>query len=166
MHRMRPNYLFTKHFKIMKHFLQNLLCALALLLVAQVLLSSCSNDDEPVMLSGYYLATDAHEFIGISENDEELGILLPPNKHSIHWTIMKMQKALRLAFPHASVTADDARAIAVCDSCFKQSSFYSTSYGDTVCTLKLIRTTQKGERVLSSQTIKYYRFARYPFKEN
>lgn len=147
----------------MRHSFYNLLRVLVLLIAAPLLLNSCSNEEEPEVLASYYLGTDATEFIGISENDEELGILLPPNKHSIHWTIIKMRRALRKAFPVAVAIADDARAIAVCDSCFQESLFYPTPDGDTVCTLKLIRTTQEGDHVVSSRTIKYYRFTRNPF---
>lgn len=143
----------------MKHKFKNLVRGLLLLFFAQALLNSCSSEDkdEPALV-GYYLALDSTEFIGITENDEANGTMAPPEDHNIFMTYLKMKKALRLSFPKALPQGNDSRAIAICDSCFRES-MYITAHGNTICTARLIRTQQRGDHVISSKQLKFYRFS-------
>lgn len=142
----------------MKHKFKNLAGGLLLLFVAQALLNACtSSDDEPTLV-GYYLALDSTEFIGISENDEANGTMALPEDHNIFMTYLKMKKALRASFPKAVPQGNDSRAIATCDSCFRES-MYITAHGSTICTARLIRTQQKGDHVVNSKQLKLYRFS-------
>lgn len=139
------------HFKT---FFKGLLCIVAVL----ALLSSCSSsEDEPVMTVGYYLAMDSQEIIGLSETEDLNGTNLPPENHNIFMTIIKMRQALRKEFSKPRQQGNDGRVIAICDSCFRESIYYG-SHGATICTARLIRTSQNGDRVLRSQQLKLYRF--------
>ena len=141
----------------MKLNLKSLIMGLLLLLATQVLFSACSSDDDPTLNVGYYLATDAEEFIGISEFDEQYGTLVPPENHSIFMTILKMKKALRKEFATPQLEGNDARVISICDSCY-QESIYFGSHGSTICTVRLMRTLLDGDRVVKSRQLKFYRF--------
>ena len=144
---MKPN--FTAFFK-----------ALLLLVAAQLLFSACSSDDEPASLVNYYLALDSSEIIGLSE--EELnGSLAPPQERNAYMTYVYMRRALRKAFPEASPQGNDARVIAVCDSCFRESIFYYEPGRDIICTVRLIRTIKSGTRIIKSRQLTAYRFKRY-----
>lgn len=134
----------------------------ALLLFAAVLLllSSCSSDDEPEMLVNYYLALDSSEIIGLSE--EELnGSLAPPQERNAYMTYIYMRRALRKAFPEARPQGNDARVIAVCDSCYRESFFYYAQGRNIICSVRLMRTTQSGDHVVNSRQLKTYRFKWY-----
>ena len=110
-------------------------------------------------LVNYYLAVDAEEFIGISEDDEANGTMASPTNHSIFITVLQMKKALKKAYPIALPEGSDGRVIAVCDSCYRCSK-YPNGKGETICTLRLIRTYQDGSHVLSSRQIKMYCFSK------
>lgn len=140
-----------------RHF-KSFIKGLLLLVAAQALLCSCSSsDDEPVMTVGYYLAMDSQEIIGLSETEDLNGTNLPPENHNIYMTIIKMRRALRKEFSKPRLQANDGRVITICDSCFKESIYYG-SHGATICTLRVMRTQQDGDRVLRSQQLKMYRF--------
>ncbi len=144
---MKPN--FTAFFK-----------ALLLLVAAQLLFSACSSDDEPASLVNYYLALDSSEIIGLSE--EELnGSLAPPQERNAYMTYIYMRRALRKAFPEASPQGNDARVIAVCDSCYRESFFYYAHGRNIICSVRLMRTTQSGDHVVNSRQLKTYRFKWY-----
>lgn len=144
---MKPN--FTAFFK-----------ALLLLVAAQLLFSACSSDDEPASLVNYYLALDSSEIIGLSE--EELnGSLAPPQERNAYMTYVYMRRALRKAFPEASPQGNDARVIAVCDSCYRESFFYYAHGRNIICSVRLMRTTQSGDHVVNSRQLKTYRFKWY-----
>lgn len=142
----------------MERHLKTFIKALLLLIAAQALLSSCSSseEDDPTLTVGYYLAIESSEILGLSE--EELnGSNLPPSRHNVYVTIIKMRRALRKEFPEPRLKGDDARVIAICDSCYSES-LYCGSHGATLCTLRLIRTLQDGDRVVKSQQLKFYKF--------
>lgn len=144
---MKPN--FTAFFK-----------ALLLLVAAQLLFGACSSDDEPASLVNYYLALDSSEIIGLSE--EELnGSLAPPQERNAYMTYVYMRRALRKAFPEASPQGNDARVIAVCDSCYRESFFYYAHGRNIICSVRLMRTTQSGDHVVNSRQLKTYRFKWY-----
>lgn len=144
---MKPN--FTAFFK-----------TLLLLVAAQLLFSACSSDDEPASLVNYYLALDSSEIIGLSE--EELnGSLAPPQERNAYMTYVYMRRALRKAFPEASPQGNDARVIAVCDSCYRESFFYYAHGRNIICSVRLMRTTQSGDHVVNSRQLKTYRFKWY-----
>ena len=142
----------------MKHKLLTLSMALLLLTAAQVLLNACSSKEDEPDLVGYYLALDSTEFIGISEFDEAFGTMVPPEDHSIFIAYIKMKKALKAAFPKAQPEGNDGLAIATCDSCFRET-VYSSAHGNTICTARLIRTHQLGDRIIKSKQLKLYRFS-------
>ena len=142
----------------MKHRLLNLTMVLLLLMAAQVLLNACTSEEDEPALVGYYLALDSTEFIGITENDEANGTIAPPEDHNIFMAYIKMKKALRAAFPKAQPEGNDGLAIATCDSCFRES-MYCTAHGNTICTARLIRTRQLGDRIINSKQLKLYRFS-------
>lgn len=144
---MKPN--FTAFFK-----------ALLLLVAAQLLFSACSSDDEPASLVNYYLALDSSEIIGLSE-DELNGSLAPPQERNAYMTYVYMRRALRKAFPEASPQGNDARVIAVCDSCYRESFFYYAHGRNIICSVRLMRTTQSGDHVVNSRQLKTYRFKWY-----
>ncbi len=134
--------------------------ALLLLVAAQLLFSACSSDDEPASLVNYYLALDSSEIIGLSE--EELnGSLAPPQERNAYMTYIYMRRALRNAFPEASPQGNDARVIAVCDSCYRESFFYYAHGRNIICSVRLMRTTQSGDHVVNSRQLKTYRFKWY-----
>lgn len=134
--------------------------ALLLLVAAQLLFSACSSDDEPASLVNYYLALDSSEIIGLSE--EELnGSLAPPQERNAYMTYVYMRRALRKAFPEASPQGNDARVIAVCDSCYRESFFYYAHGRNIICSVRLMRTTQSGDHVVNSRQLKTYRFKWY-----
>lgn len=135
-----------------------LIMGLLLLVATLASLSSCSSsDDEPVPTTvSYYLAIESSELLGLSE-DELNGSNLPPSRHNAYVTIIKMRRALRKEFPKPQLQANDARVIAICDSCFRES-IYCGSHGATLCTLRLIRTQNHGERVVKSKQLKFYKF--------
>ena len=141
----------------MRHRSKEFIEGLLLLLAIQVLLGSCSaTDDEPVLVN-YYLALDSPVFIGITEFDEANGTIAPPEDHNIFMAYLKMKKALKANFPKARPQGDDSRAITVCDSCFNES-MYCTAHGPTICTARLIRTRQVGDRIVNSKQLKLYQF--------
>ena len=135
-----------------------LIMGLLLLVATLASLSSCSSsDDEPVPTTfSYYLAIESSELLGLSE-DELNGSNLPPSRHNVYVTIIKMRRALRKEFPKPRLQGNDARVIAICDSCYRES-IYCGSHGATLCTLRLIRTQNHGERVVKSQQLKFYKF--------
>lgn len=144
----------------MKPKILNLLKVMLLLLVAQTVLVSCSSDDEPEMLVNYYLALDSSEIIGLSE--EELnGSLAPPQERNAYMTYIYMRRALRKAFPESRPQGNDARVIAVCDSCYRESFFYYAQGRNIICSVRLMRTTQSGDHVVNSRQLKTYRFKWY-----
>ena len=124
-----------------------LIMGLLLLVATLASLSSCSSsDDEPAPTTvSYYLAIESSELLGLSE--EELN----------GSNLIKMRRALRKEFPKPQLQANDARVIAICDSCFRES-IYCGSHGATLCTLRLIRTQNHGERVVKSKQLKFYKF--------
>ncbi|MBQ3363486.1 MAG: hypothetical protein IJG42_06035 [Muribaculaceae bacterium] len=135
-----------------------LIMGLLLLVATLASLSSCSSsDDEPVPTTfSYYLAIESSELLGLSE-DELNGSNLPPSRHNVYVTIIKMRRALRKEFPKPRLQGNDARVIAICDSCYRES-IYCGAHGATLCTLRLIRTQNHGERVVKSQQLKFYKF--------
>ena len=134
--------------------------ALLLLVAAQLLFGACSSDDEPASLVNYYLALDSSEIIGLSE--EELnGSLAPPQERNAYMTYVYMRRALRKAFPEASPQGNDARVIAVCDSCYRESFFYYAHGRNIICSVRLMRTTHSGDHVVNSRQLKTYRFKWY-----
>ncbi len=138
----------------------HLLKVLLPLIAAQALFVSCSFDDEPETLVNYYVALDSSEIIGLSE--EELnGTLKPPQEHNAYITYIRMKHAVHDAFPKASAQGNDGRAIAVCDSCYRESIFYYSHGREIICTIRLMRTTQSGDRVIKSRQLKSYTFKRY-----
>ena len=144
----------------MKHKISALFRALLLFAAVLLLFSSCSSDDEPEMLVNYYLALDSSEIIGLSE--EELnGSLAPPQERNAYMTYVYMRRALRKAFPEASPQGNDARGIAVCDSCYRESFFYYAHGRNIICSVRLMRTTQSGDHVVNSRQLKTYRFKWY-----
>lgn len=145
----------------MKSRFFNLIMAFLSLVATQALCVSCSSEDEPDgLFVDYYLALDASEIIGLSEEDLN-GTLRPPQEQSAYVTFLKMKKALREAYPKASANGNDGRVIAVCDSCFRESIFYYEPGRDIICTVRLIRTTKSGIRVIKSRQLTAYRFKRY-----
>lgn len=130
------------------------------LIAAQALFVSCSSNDEPETLVNYYLALDSSEIIGLSE-DELNGSLTPPAEHNAYMTFIFMKRALHNAFPQASPKGNDARVIAACDSCFRMSPFSNFQGRDLICQVRLMRTSQSGDIVVSSRQLKSYRFKRY-----
>lgn len=142
----------------MKPKFLTLIKALLLIVAVQVLCNSCSSDnDEPEVLVNYYLALDSSEIIGLSE--EELnGSLRPTQEQSAYKTYIFMRRALHEAFPQAAPKGNDARVIAVCDSCYRTSIFYYAQGQEIICTVRLMRATQSGDHVVSTQQLKYYRF--------
>ena len=131
-----------------------------MLVAAPVLFGSCSSDDEPQTLVNYYLSLDSSEIIGLSE-EEANGSLRPPQEHSAYLTYIMMRRALRNNFPEASPKGNDARVIAICDSCYRESIFYYAQGQDIICNVRLIRTNQSGDHVINSRQLKTYRFKRY-----
>lgn len=145
----------------MKPKILNLLKVMLLLLAAQAMFMSCSSDDEPDYQVNYYLALDSSEIIGLSEDDETQGTLLPPQEHSAYITFLRMKRALTSAYPTPVPTGNDARVIAVCDSCFRESIFSDNHEGVMICTVRLMRANMSGDRVVSQRQLKYYKFNRY-----
>ncbi len=141
----------------MRHKRLALFGILLLLSAAAVLLHSCASEEDEPILVGYYLALDSTEFIGITEFDEANGTIAPPEDHNIFMAYLKMKKALKANFPKARPQGDDSRAITVCDSCFNES-MYCTAHGPTICTARLIRTRQVGDRIVNSKQLKLYQF--------
>ena len=130
------------------------------LIAAQALFVSCSSDDEPDVLVNYYLSLDSSEIIGLSE-EEANGSLRPPQEQSAYMTYVFMRRALRNTYPEASSQGNDARVIAVCDSCYRESIFYYATGRDVICNVRLIRATQSGGHVVNTRQLKVYRFKRY-----
>ena len=133
---------------------------LLLLFAAPVLFGSCSSEDEPQSLVNYYLALDSSEIIGLSE-EEANGSLRPPQEQSAYLTYIMMRRALREAYPQASPQPNDARVIAICDSCYRESIFYYSQGREIICSVRLMRTNQSGDHVISNRQLKTYRFKWY-----
>jgi len=149
---------------MMKPRFLSLIGALLALIAMQAMFVSCSSGDEPETgnLVGYYLALDSSEIIGLSDEDELNGSMRPPQEHNAYMTYVKMRRALKRVFPKPLPQGDDARAIAACDSCYKESIFYYQREGDLICSVKLMRASMKDDRVVGSRQLKYYSFNRYP----
>ena len=144
----------------MKSRFLKLFMVLLPLIVAQALFVSCGSEDEPETLVDYYVALDSSDIIGLSE--EELnGSLRPPQERNAYITYIRMRHAVHDAFPKASAQGNDARMIAVCDSCYRESIFYYSQGRTTICTSRLIRTTLSGDRIIKSRVLKSYRFKWY-----
>ena len=144
----------------MKSRFLKLFMVLLPLIAAQAMFVSCSSEDEPETLVDYYVALDSSDIIGLSE--EELnGSLKPPQERNAYITYIRMKHAVHDSFPKASAKGDDARMIAVCDSCYRESIFYYNQGREIICTTRLIRTTMLGDRIVKSRVLKSYTFKRY-----
>jgi len=139
-----------------------------LLIIAAVIscltlsLNSCGND-EPDMLVGYYLGIQSQVRLTLSEEDESQGTSASPTADMLSTTIVRMRVALRNAYPTANTHGNDSRVIAALDDIFRD---YKTMYGaserNTVCVVKLYRTSMEDDIVKHSRTIQTYHFGALP----
>lgn len=143
---------------------RNPLIAITLLIVMALGFTSCSSDDEPDLLVGYYLDIQSEVAFKGSEDDEEQGTMSDSEESNVLYkTIMSMKSALRNAYPMTDHQGDDAAVIAALDSIYHN---YKASYGhlekNTICVVKLYRTRLDGTIIKWSKPLKTYHFGFLP----
>lgn len=124
--------------------------------------SSCGND-EPDLDVGYYLGIQSQVRLSLYEEDESQGTSASPVADVLSTTIVRMRKALTLAYPMPNAYGNDARVIAACDDIYMD---YKNSYGPSerniVCVVKLYRARMEDDIVKKSTALKTYNFGALP----
>ena len=139
-----------------------LLLAVALVM-PQVLLTSCGND-EPDWLIGYYMTIDSQVRLSLHESDDESqGTSASPVEDVLSTTIVRMRTALHDAYPVNNYQGDDAGVITALDNIYyAYKSMYGVDEKNTVCVVKLYRASMDGEIVVKSTALKTYHFGARP----
>ena len=143
------------------------LCRVVLPVMAFLLLlpcsSSCGKDDKDLMV-GYYMSINSKESFMASEDDENQGTTSAnPDANVLYTTITRMKRALYDAYPTPRYGGDDVAVLAACDSVYRK---YKNMYGalekNTICVVKIMRTSQDGDIVVKSRTLTTYSFGALP----
>ena len=147
----------------MKHkYLIKTICVLLTLMMGMGL-TSCGSD-EPDMLVGYYMEIQSSIAFMASSEDEEQGTMSDHEESNVlYTTIMRMKRALRETYPVTNYEGDDAAVISALDSIYrKYKSMYGAMERNTVCVVKLYRTSMDGIVVKHSRALKTYHFGALP----
>ena len=124
--------------------------------------SSCGND-EPDLDVGYYLGIQSQVRLSLYEEDESQGTSASPVADVLSTTIVRMRKALALAYPKPNAYGNDAHVIAACDDIYMD---YKKSYGPSerniVCVVKLYRARMEDDIVKKNTALKTYNFGALP----
>ena len=125
-------------------------------------LSSCSGDDEEVMID-YYLNISSKESIGVSSADEEQGTMGQPNGNVLANTISRMKTALRESYPVVNTQGNDIDVTTSCDKIYYD---YKSMYGalekNTICVVKLYRVNKIDGIIRGSTALRVYHFGAIP----
>ena len=135
----------------------------AVVLAALVGVASCGSD-EPDLMVGYYMSINSTDSFMASEDDEGQGTMSDTQHGNVlYTTITRMKKAMREAYPTRDYKGDDAAVLNACDKIYRA---YKSMYGEyeknTVCVVKIMRTRQDGDVVMSSRTLTTYSFGALP----
>ena len=125
--------------------------------------SSCGSD-EPDWTVGYYMEIQSSTSFMASTEDEQQGTMSDHEESNVlYTTIMRMKQALRDAYPVATRQGDAGVVIAALDAVYRP---YKAMYGqlerNTICVVKLYRTSMDGEIVKRSRALKSYHFGALP----
>ena len=135
----------------------------AVVLAALVGVASCGSD-EPDLMVGYYMSINSTDSFMASEDDEGQGTMSDTQHGNVlYTTITRMKKAMRDAYPTRDYKGDDAAVLNACDKIYRA---YKSMYGEyeknTICVVKIMRTRQDGDVVMSSRTLTTYSFGALP----
>jgi len=125
--------------------------------------TSCGND-EPEMLTDYYLSINSQVRLNLGEEDENQGTMPSTATDVMSNTIVNMLHALDATYPVATIQGDDAGVITALDDIYrKYKNAYSAIERNTVCVVTLYRIKLDDQNIARKSTaLKIYHFGAIP----
>ena len=125
--------------------------------------ASCGHDD-PDLMVGYYLSINSSEAYMASNEDEGQGTMSDTqNGNVLYTTLTRMKNALRDIYPTPDYKGADREILVACDKIYRD---YKGMYGEyeknTICVVKLMRTSMDDGIVVGSRTLTTYSFGSLP----
>ena len=120
---------------------------------AFIVLTSCSNDDEPQTI-GYYLNVEEEFLVNGSEDHTD----------RYYSPVTMMNEVIKTAYPKPTANGDDDKVIAACDELYQRYiSMYSGKAEHLTCLIHLMRANLQGDIVKQSEIIRTYQFDINPY---
>ena len=151
--------------KNIRHLLTSwrLFLLLGVLVGALTAVTACGSD-EPELMVGYYLSINSSESFMASSEDESQGTMSDTQSGNVlYTTITRMKNAVRNAYPTPDYKGADVAVLMACDKIYRD---YKSMYGEyeknTICVVKIMRTSLNDGIVVGSRTLTTYSFGSLP----